>query len=216
MSIMERLRMECGCELTSEEIEVLRSVFETVLKEGRSPTIQELQSSLKRPTEEIIQILDELEKKDAFLRKKGTQQIISIYPLSLTPTAHKIVLEDGTQLFAMCAVDALGISLMFNRDVKIVSHCEKCRQEITIEIKDEEIASMSNPDLRICSPRSQTYPAAKTCCPLVNFFCSKKHADGWMAQNAKMKNSIRQTSVKQAFPKIKECWKQYGETLGIR
>ena len=211
--------MECGCELVSEEIEVLRSVFEIVLKDGRSPTIRELQSALKKPTEEIIPVMDELEKKDVLLRKKGTQEIVSIYPLSLTPTGHKIFLENGGQLFAMCAVDALGIPLMLNRDVKILSQCEMCKREITIEIKDEEIVSMSNPDLRICSPKSQMYPAAETCCPWVNFFCSKKHADGWItqsAQNGKLRNNVKQISVKRAFPKIKECWKRYGETLGIR
>jgi hypothetical protein len=208
--------MGCECELTGEEIEVLRSVFETVLREGRSPTIEDLQSSLKRPAEEIIFVLDRLEKKDVLLRKKGTQEIVSIYPLSLTPTEHKIALGDGTQLFAMCAVDALGVPLMFNRDVMIVSQCEECKQEIMIEIKDEEIGCMSNPDLRICSPQSQIHPAAETCCPLVNFFCSKKHAHGWIAQNAKLRNNIKQVSVKHAFLRIKECWKQYGETLRIR
>jgi hypothetical protein len=208
--------MECGCELAGEEIEVLRSVFEIVLKDRRSPTIGELQSALKRLAEEITPVLDELEKKDVLIRKKGTQEIVRIYPLSLIPTEHKIVLEDGTQLFAMCAVDALGIPLMFNRDVKIVSRCEKCKQEITIEIKDEEIAFISNPNLRICSPQSQTYPAAETCCPLVNFFCSREHADSWIAQDAKSRSNTKQISVNHAFPKIKECWKQYGETLGIR
>jgi hypothetical protein len=211
--------MECGCELVGEEIEVLRSVFEIVLKDGRSPTIGELQSALKKPAEEIILVMDELEKKDVLLRKKGTHEIVSIYPLSLTPTGHRIFLENGGQLFAMCAVDALGIPLTLNRDVKILSKCEMCKREVTIEIKDEEIVSMSNPDLRICSPQSQTYPAAETCCPLVNFFCSKKHADGWITQharNVKSRNNVKQISVKRVFPKIKECWKRYGETLGIR
>jgi len=209
--------MGCECELKPEEIEVLTSIFGMVLKLGRSPTIEELQLSLKKSNDEIIRALDELEKKgDFLLRKRGTQEIVSIYPLSLKTTEHQIILEDGTKLFAMCAVDALGMPIMFNKNVKIVSQCEQCKQRITIEIKNGEIASLSHPSLMICSPKSQVYPAAETTCPLVNFFCSKKCADKWITKNPRIINNINQGSVKHRFPKIKECWKRYGEILGIR
>jgi len=209
--------MVCECELKPEEIEVLRSIFRIVLKLGRSPTIEELQSSLQRSDEEIEHALDQLEKKgDFLLRKKGTQEIVSIYPLSLKPTEHQITLEDGTRLFAMCAADALGIPIMFNKNVRIVSQCEGCKQEMVFEIKNGEITYMSHQDATICSPKTQAYPAAETCCPLVNFFCSKKHADEWIKKNLKLIGNINQRPVKQGFPKIKECWKIYGETLGIQ
>jgi len=209
--------MECECELKLEEIEVMRSIFRFVLKNGKSPTMEELRLSLKRSDEEITHAFDELEKKgDFLLRKKGTQEIVSLYPISLKPTEHQITLEDGMRLFAMCAVDALGMPIMFNKNVRIVSRCEECKHEIVLEIKNGEITFMSHPNATICSPKSQVYPAAETCCPFVNFFCSKKHADLWIAENPKLKNNITQGLVRQRFPKIKECWKRYGEILGIQ
>lgn len=73
----------------------------------------------------------------------------------------------------MCTVDVLGMPFMFNRDVKIVSQCEECKQEITIKIKNGEIVSMSHPSIMIWSPKHQeSRPYAETCCPKVNFFCS--------------------------------------------
>lgn len=208
--------MRCECELKPEEIEVLKSIFEIILKFGRSPTIEELQFSLKKPSEEIIHSLGDLEKKgDFLLRKRGSQEIVSVYPLSLTPTKHHITLENGIKLFGMCAVDALGAPIMFNKNAKIVSYCKECEQEITIEIRNEEITFMSHPNMTICSPKTQVYPAAETTCPFVNFFCSKEHADEWIAKNFRLDN-VNQRSVKQAFPKIRECWKQNGEMLGIR
>jgi hypothetical protein len=187
------------------------------LEHGRSPTIKELGSFLKKSDEDIIRALDELEKKgDFLLRKKGTQEIVSIYPFSLIPTEHQIILEDGTKLFAMCAVDALGTPIMFNKNVRIVSRCEQCKQEVTVEIENEEIASLSHPNLMICSPKSQVYPAAEITCPLVNFFCSKKCADEWIVENPQMMDNINQGSVKQVFSKIRDCWKGYGEMLGFR
>jgi len=200
-----------------EEKEVLSSIFRFVLKNGKCPTIEELRLSLKRSDEEIIHALYELERKDFLLRKKGTQEIVSIYPVSLKPTEHRIFLEDGTRLFAMCAVDALGMPIMFNKNVRVVSRCEECKSEMVFEIKNEEIMFASHPDATICSPKRQVYPAAETCCPLVNFFCSWEHAKEWIAKNSELINNINPiVSVQQAFPKIKTCWKRYGEMLGFR
>jgi hypothetical protein len=210
--------MECKCELKPEETAVLSSVFRFVLKHGKSPTIEELRLSLKRSDEEIIRTLDELERKgDLLLRKRGTQEIVSVYPVSLKPTEHRILLEDGTRLFAMCAVDALGMPIMFKKNVRIISRCEECKSEMIFEIKNEEITFTSHPEATICSPKRQVYPAAETCCPFVNFFCSRKHADEWVAKNSELVDRTNPiVSVRQGFPKIKECWKGYGEALGLR
>jgi len=210
--------MECECELKPEETEVLSSILRFVLKHEKSPTIRELRLSLKRSDEEIIHSLNELEKKgDFLLRKKGTQEIESIYPVSLKPTEHRIFLEDGTRLFAMCAVDALGMPIMFQKNVRVTSRCEECKSEMTFEIKNEHITFMSHPDATICSPKRQVYPAAETCCPLVNFFCSKKHAEEWIAKNSELVDKTNPiVPVQQAFPNIEKCWKSYGELLGLR
>jgi len=208
--------MTCECELNQEEVEVIRFIFEIILKSRRSPTVKELQLSLKLSDEEIIRSLDELEKKGILLRKRGNQEIVSIYPLSLKPTEHQIILEDGTRLFAMCATDALGMPIMFNKNVRIISRCKECKSEMIFEIKNGNIIYMSHQGATICSPKIQVYPAAETTCPLVNFFCSKKHADDWIEKNPQLTSNINQRSVKQGFPKIRECWKLYGEGLGIR
>jgi hypothetical protein len=203
-----------SCTLDSEEVEVLKHVFETILKTGRTPTMREMRLPLKKSEDEIIRVLNELEKKDMLLRKKGTQEIVSIYPLSLTPTEHQVVLENGRKLFAMCAVDSLGMPIMFNRKAKIISQCEKCKQEITIEIKDEKVAWTSHPNIMIWSPVRHTAPAAETCCPMVDFFCSRKHLQEWTKENPDLRGRI--SEIEQAFSRIKQCWRPYGEILGFR
>jgi len=205
---------QCCCELRSEEIEVLKYIFKTILEFGRTPTTIEMRLSLKKSEGDIIRALNELEKKDILLRKRGTQEIVSIYPLSLEPTEHQILLENGKRLFAMCAVDALGMSIMFNRNIKVISECEKCKQKITIEIKNEEIVRVSHPNIMIRSPGRQIAPAAETTCPSVNFFCCKEHLEEWTKQNPSLIGKI--SELKQAFPRIKQCWRVYGETLGFR
>ena len=185
-----------------------------MLRFGRAPTIPEMRFGLKKTDGNIIRILNELEKNDILLRKRGTQEIVSIYPFSLKPTEHQILLENGKRLFGMCAVDALGMPMMFNKNIKVISQCEKCKQTITIEIKNEEIVWVSHPDIMIWSPWRQIAPAAENSCPSVNFFCCKKHLEEWSEENPDLNGKI--SELKQAFPKIMQCWKAYGETLGFR
>lgn len=207
---------QCECELTAIETEILRNIFQNLLQLGRTPTIKEIGSSIRKSNKEVINILNELETKDLILRRKGTQEIVSIYPLSTIPTRHQLILDSGKKLFAMCAVDALGMPIMFNRDVKIVSRCEKCKQEINIEVKKEEIISKSHSQIMIWSPKHQEARQAETCCPKINFFCSKRHLQEWEAENPDLVKIGHSVQLEKAFSKIKECWKGYGEILGIR
>jgi hypothetical protein len=205
---------QCGCTLTLEEVEVLKYIFETILKTGRTPTVREMRLPLKKSEDKIIRVLNELEKKDILLRRKGTQEIASIYPLSLIPTKHQVILKNGRKLFTMCAVDSLGMPIMFNTRAKIISQCEKCKREIAIEIKNDGIAWISHPKVMIWSPGRQIAPAAETCCPMVNFFCCKEHLQEWTKENPSLIGKI--SEIEQAFPRIKQCWRLYGETLGFR
>jgi len=203
-------------ELTPSEKEALAYIFKTILELGKAPTIEELRLSLKKSANGIIHVLDKLEEKDLLLRKKGTQQIVTIYPLSLTPTKHQVVQEDGKNLFAMCAVDALGVPNMLNRNAKVISQCEWCKQKITIEIKNGQVATKSHPHILIWNPKRQEIPAAKTCCPMVNFFCSNDHLREWQDRNPDLLKKGQGALLGQAYPCIKECWKSYGERIRIR
>lgn len=188
-----------------------------MLKSGKTPTPKEIARTLKRSKKDIIRTLDELESKDLLLRKKATQEIISIYPFSMKVTYHQIFLEDGKKLFAMCAVDALGMPAMFNRDVRIVSRCEKCKQKITVEIRNEEIVSNSHPAITIWRTKGEEgCPSAETCCPKINFFCSKEHVEQWKAENPELAEMGRVVALKLAFPEIKKRWKDDGKSIGLR
>lgn len=100
-------------ELSPNEMSVVKFIYETILNTTKAPTVDEIQSALKKSEDCIVQTLEELEKKDILVRKNGTQEIVNIYPLSLVPTEHQIILEDGKKLFAMCAIDALGCQTCF-------------------------------------------------------------------------------------------------------
>lgn len=211
------LKAESGCcTLSTPEIEVLTQIFRAILKSGKAPTIKKLNIALRKSSPSISSVINKLEEKDLLFRRKKTKKILSIYPLSLLPTDHKVILEKSESLFAMCAVDALGIPNMFKENAKIVSKCEGCKQEIIIQIKNGMIISKSHPHILIWSPRKQESPQAKTCCPLVNFFCSERHLKEWGVKNPDLAKKGHSILLEKAYPRIKECWKSYGEIIGMR
>ncbi len=203
-------------ELTSSEKQALREIFKAILKSGRAPTAGELEQALNKPAGSIIGVLDALQEKDLLLRREETQEIISIYPFSLTPTGHRVILEDGKQLFAMCAVDAVGVASMFDKDLRVVSECGWCKQEIGIEIKNGEIIEKSHPHILIWNIEAQQGPAAETCCPMINFFCSSEHFAQWENANPDLSKVGQRDLLEQAYQDIKERWKSYGERVGVR
>ncbi len=208
-------RLGC-CRLAPLEKEALSHIFKVIVRSGMAPTAEELRLHLKKSVNGTIDVLDSLEEKDLLLRKKGTQRIISIYPFSLTATSHRVILEGGKQLFAMCAVDAVGVSSMFDKDVKVISLCGWCKQEVTIEIKNGEIIKKSHPHTMIWNLERQEGPAAETCCPMINFFCSNEHFAEWESANPDLSKAGQGDLLEQAYQDIKERWKSYGERVGVR
>jgi hypothetical protein len=203
--------------LTPLENRTLRGIFRAILTSGEAPAVDELGKVLKASDEEIIRVLDGLEKMDLLLRKKGTQQIISIYPFSLVPTRHQTILEDGKKLFAMCAVDALGMPNMFDQAVKIVSQCDWCKSEITLDIRDGQVVTRSHPDIQIWNvEKPGEGPDAEICCPVISFFCSAGHFGNWKNENSDLARRGRGEPLKQAYPDIRKRWRRYGEAIGVR
>jgi predicted Zn-ribbon and HTH transcriptional regulator len=209
-------RRSC-CELTPLESQTLREIFRAILTSGKAPTLEELGRVLKTSGEETIRVLDSLEEMDLLLRKRGTQRIVSIYPFSLVPTRHHVILEDGRKLFAMCAVDAVGMPNMFDENVKVVSQCDWCKSEITIGIKDGQVATMSRPDIQIWNlEKPGEGPDAEVCCPAISFFCSVEHFGKWRDKNSDLAKRGRGEPLKQAYPDIRKRWTRYGEAIGVR
>lgn len=72
-----------------------------------------------------------------------------IYPVSAHGTMYIVKLEDGRELNAMCAIDAIGVTHTFDQDIEINSICSVTGQEINLSIKDKKLESINNEDLRV-------------------------------------------------------------------
>jgi hypothetical protein len=57
------------------------------------------------------------------------------YPYSGRPTPHRVQSDEGIEVPAMCALDALGIPLMTGRDARISSTDPASGQHVTVEVQ---------------------------------------------------------------------------------
>ncbi len=152
--------------------------------------------------------LRELHDRDV-IRLDGAGAIRAAYPFSGVPTPHQVQLADGPTVYAMCAIDALGMSTMLGRPVTIRS-CDPTNDEpITVSVSagqadwrpastvvfvgatDHRSAQIftlpTQPDETPCCAAA---PAADRCCTVMNFFTSAASASRWQAERPEVTGLI--------------------------
>lgn len=118
--------------------------------------------------------------RDLIHRDPATGAITSAYPFSGRPTPHRVEVRGGRPVYAMCAVDALGIPFMVGQDATVVSHDPATGEPVRVEIAAGQ-ARWDPPTAVVFVPASDADgPAALTRCPHVNFFHSPAAVDAYL------------------------------------
>lgn len=162
-----------------------RFILETFANTGHAPTLETIQCEFALPSlEEVNSLVAELERRGAIHRNPGDRAITHAYPFSNEPTSHRVQLTDGPQVYAMCAIDALGMPFMLKKDTKIHSACVQCSGEVQIQVEAGQITQQSPERIMVWLPTvSERCVAAMDLCPAVNFFCSPEHLKQWNAKH---------------------------------
>jgi len=162
---------------------VHRYILATFATTGHAPTLEAIQAQFALASvEEADALVTELEARGCLHRNVGDRGITHAYPFSTEPTPHRVYLAGGPQVYAMCAVDALGMPLMLKRDAEIHSCCRQCQDAVTVHIHHEEVTHRSPAGLVVWLPSVPGKCVAATdLCPSLNFFCSGAHLDQWRA-----------------------------------
>lgn len=162
-------------------------ILKTFAKTGRCPTLVDVQREFKLASvEEADALIAELERLGSVHRDPGDRKITHAYPFSNEPTPHRVQLADGPQVYAMCAIDALGIPFMLKQDVEISSSCAHCGGKIEIQIQSGRITQHSPQNIVVWYPNvHEGCVAATDLCPQVNFFCLSQHLKQWTVEHPK-------------------------------
>lgn len=175
----------------------LRAVQQQVLRSfaryGGPPTMADLDQAAAPHGTDGRAVLAQLHAAD-FLRLDPAGTITAAYPFSAVPTRHVVRIDGGPEVFAMCAIDALGIAAMTGQHVTICSAEPDTGIPITVTVPPSRARAVWEPRDAVvydgeqrscgaCAPTDATVPsvAADVCCGLINFFTSRDSADGWAA-----------------------------------
>ena len=114
-----------------------------------------------RPLErrEIAALLTGGEDPDAVLRRLGADDLVVLnaegtaalgaYPMTVEDTTHQLRV-DGVAINAMCALDALSVASMYDKEVDIRSRCAVTGEPIHVRQRNETILEAEpSPEVRV-------------------------------------------------------------------
>jgi hypothetical protein len=156
-------------------------ILESFAKTGRSPSLESIRARFDLATIDDAEAqVSALERSGAIHRNAGDAAITHAYPFSNEPTAHRVRLADGPEVYSMCAIDALGVPFMLRRDADIASSCAECGAGVRIEVRGQEIMRHEPAETVVwLGERAEGCVAATDLCPDLNFFCSPEHLGRW-------------------------------------
>ncbi|MCC5909039.1 MAG: hypothetical protein JJT76_01205 [Clostridiaceae bacterium] len=148
-SLLDQLEIESiHSNLNLKERAVRKCLIEHVLENKASCGSRHIASKLKMGVEELEATMDSLIEKNAIVTDEN-KNVQFIYPVSTLPTEHKVILQDGRWLYAMCAIDAMGVAFTLQQDISITSQCAACGEEVDIEMVKGEITYVQPEEVHI-------------------------------------------------------------------
>lgn len=171
----------------------LRAVQQAVLRSfvhtGAAPGLPSL--ATHAAPFEVSQVLAELAGGD-FVGLDQASQITAAYPFSALPTRHRLQLSGGPAVFALCAIDALGVSAMAGAPVVIESADPSTGEPVTVHV-DGATSTWDPATAVVYAGRAggqSAGPSASVCCGYTNFFATRATAAAWAASHPEITGGI--------------------------
>lgn len=140
-------------DLDDRERETRKAVV-SLIAEGKTPGAEALAEALGGSRAASAQLLDALAGK-GFVVRDAADSIVAAYPLSVRPTRHRVTLGTGQKVYALCAMDALGVSPFFGVSAAIESRCPHCEGPIHLEMRDGEVTRRDPPSTVLWYSRAE-------------------------------------------------------------
>lgn len=157
---------------------------------GHPPSQTDLVHLARERGADLEGVLAELAERDVVLfDTRG--QVRAAYPFSPTPTAIEVCWDDGPTVYAMCAIDALGMSAMLDRSVLITAAEPDTGHTITVQV-DHDRARWTPATAAVFAGAldGRCYPSADRTCGHINFFTSAAAAEDWAARHPEVAGTV--------------------------
>ncbi|MGW5666358.1 alkylmercury lyase family protein [Micromonospora sp. NPDC003776] len=160
----------------------LRQVHRAILRHfaatGTAPTDADIRAAAGGTDLDTAKALRELAGEDLVAVDSGGR-LVAAYPFSPTPTPHRVSFGD-VQVFAMCAIDALGVPFMLGTDAAITSADPHTGQPVRVAITDGAATFQPAEAVIVYASTGDAGRSVDTCCSTINFFTSASGAQAWI------------------------------------
>jgi hypothetical protein len=144
---------------------------------GHPPTAEDLAATTAgsgRTSDEVLAALHDL---DAIRLEQGRIEVA--YPFSAHPTRHRVHIATGTDVYAMCAIDALGIAPMLNTDAHIDSTDQTTGHPVRITTTSGHVRWEPAGAVVFLGASAGGGPSVDNCCNHLSFFTDAATANAW-------------------------------------
>ena len=180
------MRMSCRLYRTNRPDHPLeKAMHQAILRafaaDGVPPTATDLDPVATYGAKTTAEVLTALHEADA-IRLTADGQIAVAYPFSSTPTRHRVHIVDpgaGVDVYAMCAIDALGMAPMLDRDTRIESVDVTTGQPVTVTTTSGRTTWQPTAAVVFIGADAGGGPSADSCCDYLNFFADHATAQAW-------------------------------------
>jgi hypothetical protein len=200
MTLDERLRSalpslglpedRCGVNRGSRLVGSERDLYRWILRSfasGQHPSLDDITAAASEPgVHDVEGALRHMVEFD-LIQRDTADMITCAYPFSAVPTNHVVTLDNGVRLYAMCAVDALGVPAMLGTGGVISTSDPISDVSISIAIDTAGVAQ-ADPSgaVVLCAIANGSGPLSSLCCPLVNTFESEASAAAFLAMHPEL------------------------------
>ncbi|MBM0224375.1 organomercurial lyase [Micromonospora sp. ATA51] len=161
----------------------LRQVHRAILRHfaatGTAPGDADIRAAVNVADLDTANALRELARQD-LVAVDRTGRLVAAYPFSPTPTPHVVSLGD-VEVFAMCAIDALGMPFMLCTDATITSADPHTGQQVRVTITNGAATYQPAEAVIVYAATGATGRSVDTCCSTINFFTNASSAQAWIA-----------------------------------
>jgi hypothetical protein len=168
-------------ELTPSVRQLHQWVLTIFADTGTAPRRTQLEQAARDRGIDSARALKELSASDV-LAFDDHGEIRAAYPFSPNPTSHVTTWEGGPNVYAMCAVDALGISAMLDCPVTITTTEPRTDTTITVEVDHDRAQWTPGTAVVLAGTTNDACcPSVDSTCGHINFFTSPHAAQTWRA-----------------------------------
>ncbi|MFR9779502.1 alkylmercury lyase family protein [Micromonospora sp. MS34] len=158
--------------------QVHRAILRHFAASGTAPTDADIRAGAGEADLDTAKALRELARED-LVAVDSAGRLVAAYPFSPTPTPHRVAFGD-VEVYAMCAIDALGMPFMLGADATITSADPHTGQPVRVTITSGAATYQPAEAVIVYAATGDAGRSVDTCCSTINFFTSAANAQAWI------------------------------------